>query len=362
MEGINSQMKTGLKIALIVVVVLILALAGGIWYVVSQMQKDAVEIVAKPTVSPNESGTTEIVVLDEMPSSEPETTAEPIYQEEQKSLGIVNVLLIGTDNRTKASVDQAVGNADTVILASYDRDKNTIALLSFMRDSWLKIQGEKSTYMGKLNSAYSSGGIGRLVNTINLNYDLDVQNYVAIGFDGFSALIDEIGGIEIDVDARERNVINARIDKEGRTCGYVQGTGMQLLNGEQALLYARNRTSGLEEGEGGNDFARVSRQQEVIQVVYKTVLNKMNVSNIAGLISLVTQHVSTNMDVTTMVELGTALMNTQANFSTEHVPFEGEWGYSDNGSAIEFNIDKAAEKVHALLYGAGTQEAETPAN
>ena len=129
-------MKTGLKIALIVVLVLILALAGGIWYVVSQMQKDAVQIVERPTISPDENGTPEVVVLDEIPQDEPETTAEPIYQEEQKSLGIVNVLLIGTDNRTKASVDQAVGNADTVILASYDRDNNTIMLMSFMRDSW----------------------------------------------------------------------------------------------------------------------------------------------------------------------------------------------------------------------------------
>ena len=141
----------------------------------------------------------------------------PIYEEEALEEGVINILLIGTDSRNADESENSEGRSDSMILASLDKEKGTLTLVSFMRDARVKRIGASGrfTFYNKLNGAYrggyGGGGAGELINTLNGNFGLDIQEYIAIGFDGFAALIDKIGGLDVDLDQAEINFINDRI-------------------------------------------------------------------------------------------------------------------------------------------------------
>ena len=141
----------------------------------------------------------------------------PIYEEASKEDSIVNILLVGTDSRSTKGTGDVQGRSDSMMLASINTEKGTITLVSFMRDARVHRIGKSGrfTFFNRLNGAFSGGygggGPGELINTLNENFKLDIQEYVCIGFDGFAAMIDQIGGLDVDCDEAEINFINNRI-------------------------------------------------------------------------------------------------------------------------------------------------------
>lgn len=370
-------MSKVMKIVLIALLVVVLVVVGLGVYVLTSMRADAVQTVEKPTDIDLPEETQPITVISEEPTPTP--TQMPIYEEASKVDNIVNILLVGTDSRTITEATGAEGRSDSMMLASINTADGKITLVSFMRDSRVHRIGKSGrfTFYGRLNGAYSSGygggGPGELINTINGNFKLDVQEYICIGFDGFAALIDQIGGLDVDCDQAEINFINDRIKgnfvhepKVVREATPIKAEpGVLHLDGAQCLIYARNRHTGFDGG-SGNDYDRVSRQQEIIQLVFDKVTKEMNEQSVLALISFATGYVSTNMKLETMTDLAKVLLTKDMTFNKLTLPENGSYSYyvDDKGNKtdmLEFDLDKAAEQLNTLLYGESFVPTPTPA-
>ena len=370
-------MSKVMKIVLIVLLVIVLAVVGVGVYVLTNMRADAVETVEKPDdLTATEEPATVMVIEDE---PTPTPTQMPIYEEESKADNIVNILLVGTDSRSAQETQSNEGRSDSMMLASINTDKGTITLVSFMRDSRVHRIGKSGrfTFYSRLNGAYSGGyaggGPGELINTLNENFKLDIQEYVCIGFDGFAALIDQIGGLDVDCDQAEINFINDRItgyyvnepDVVRDASPIREDPGVLHLDGAQCLIYARNRHTGFDGG-SGNDFDRVSRQQEIIQLAFEKVTKQMNEQSVIALLSFATNYVSTNMGLDTMTELAKILLSKGMTFTTTVIPEPGSYSnyVDDNGvktDQLEFDLDAAAAALNTLIYGESFVPTPTPA-
>ncbi len=361
-----------MKIILIVVVVLVVAIGGFFWYMLNSVRSDAVDTVAKPDLEATDviEEETTIVTVDAGDPT-PSPTPMPIYEEESQEDNVVNILLIGTDSRNADESENSEGRSDTMILASLNKKDGTVTLVSFMRDARVKRIGSSGrfTFYNRLNGAYrggyGGGGAGELINTINYNFDLDIQEYVAIGFDGFAALIDQIGGLDVNLDQAEINFINDRItgdhelepDIVKNANRVTADPGVVHLDGAQCLIYARNRHTGFDGGDG-NDYDRVSRQQEIIQLVYDKITSEMDATSVYALISFASNYITTNMQFDTMTNLASILLSKDMEFVTTSIPAEGSYNYyvdEDTGEKtdqLEFNLKKAATALNELLYGA----------
>lgn len=184
---------------------------------------------------------------------------ESVSQEEMEAEGVTNILLIGNDSRTNG----ADGRSDAMILISISDTRKKIYMTSLLRDMYVEIPGYKNN---RLNAAYSYGGPELLMDTIELNFGIQVNRYVSANFQAFANLIDAVGGVELEVTSEEIELINAYLVEynmlEERPVGTdymdVSQSGKVLLNGPQALAFSRNRYI-------GNDFGRTERQRKILQ-------------------------------------------------------------------------------------------------
>lgn len=392
-------MKKTLKIVLIVLLVLVLAAGGAIWYFMTQLTKDAVQIVDVPDDPAEE----EVVAEEDFTVGEeatPEPTAEPekeltaedllkmtveqdaltaedlgIRQVDQIHPDVINVLLVGADVRRLNATSTA--NADTIMMASINKDTKVITLVSFLRDSYIQIRGLKGNVaMNKLNSAYANGGMGWLINTLNYkkNYNLDIQNYMGVGFRNFEKLIDAVGGVDVELTADECYYINWRcadlkktdvkdnrkelLTQQGKAV-LDEVAGTHHLNGLQTLWYARDRTTGEDEASTGSDFTRTSRQQEVLELVYKKVKGGLSLVELANLAQFAMENSYTNIKFAKLCEIGLFLLNNEVTVQTITMPRDKSWEYDSKvvGSGttpvdvVTFKIDPNRKYLHELLYG-----------
>lgn len=167
---------------------------------------------------------------------------------------IVNILLVGQD-----AVNKAGARSDTIILCTFNKKQNTITLTSFLRDMYVKIPGHKSN---RINAAYSFGGIELLNETLRENFNVKIDGNVQVDFSRFEEIIDKLGGVTLELTAAEAAFINKHIAEPVLT------EGTQLLNGEQALMYARDRY------DVDGDFSRTNRQRKLLNVLIETYKSK----------------------------------------------------------------------------------------
>ena len=366
-------MGKGIKTILIIIAVLIVGCGGLAVYVL--MMPEEQPVVPEQLAEQQE----EPVIYEETPDPvnfQEET--EPVETEPSEDVlpdGIYNILFVGTDSRT-ADETSAEGLSDSMMVVSFNTNTNKIVLVSFMRDSWVQRIGKNSSFKGKLNAAYKAGGALELMDTLNLNFEFDIKHYVATGYDGFGMLIDELGGVDVEVTSEEAYLINWRSadipqagDKSKRESllkslgrpileENYEGTKKQHLNGYQALWYARNRTSPAADGTKGSDAIRINRQQLLMELIYEKVKTEKTLDAAVALFKFGIQHVHTNMDIITMTKLGTRILRAdKIEFVNVRVPFPGtsRSGNSEKGedpSALVFDLDEAGRMIDAILYEA----------
>ena len=201
---------------------------------------------------------------------------------------VKNILLIGTDGRTKDDR----GRSDTMILLSINSKTNKMYLTSFMRDSYVDIQGHDSN---KLNAAYSFGGADLLIDTIQRNFKIEISDYISVNFNAFATVVDAVDGIEIEISDREAEAINQILhDEVNQLMGdpidadYISHGGKIKLNGKQALSYARIRHV------GNADFERTERQREVLTKIAGKA-KSFNPSTITKIMKSALPEMTTNM-------------------------------------------------------------------
>lgn len=181
------------------------------------------------------------------------TAAEP-------DAAVRNVLLIGTDNR-----EDERGRADTVILLSFSKHNHTVTMTSLMRDSYVNIPNHGTD---KLNAAYAYGGATLLMDTITSNFGIPVDDYICVNFRAFVHIADAVGGLKVEISDREAEAINVILESEVNGImgddpkdDFLPSGGTFLLNGKQALAYARIRYV------GNADFERTERQRTVLDLM-----------------------------------------------------------------------------------------------
>ena len=177
--------------------------------------------------------------------------------------GVRNIALFGVDSRSGDLGKRT--RSDTMIIASIDQDNHQIKLISLYRDTYLNLGNDKYS---KCNAAYAKGGPEQAMTMLNMNFDLDITDYVTIGFEGLSEAVDALGGVEIDIAVDEISHLNnyqrsMYINEDGtgelnNDITEVYESGLQTLNGLQATAYCRIRYT------AGNDYKRAERQRTVI--------------------------------------------------------------------------------------------------
>ena len=166
--------------------------------------------------------------------------------------GYLNVALFGVDSR-EGDLEKNT-RTDCIIVASLNKETKEIKMASVYRDTLLDLS---EGTLQKCNAAYSFGGPKQAINMLNMNLDLDIQNYVTVDFKAIADTIDLLGGLDIELTEAEVKYIGDFIGETGDVAGrdrgdvhYVEGAGLQHLDGVQATTYARIRST------AGGDFTR----------------------------------------------------------------------------------------------------------
>lgn len=243
-------------------------------------------------------------------------------------------LVIGTDGRT---ADDR-GRSDSMILVSLNSKTNQIIMTSFMRDCYVDIPDKG---WDKLNAAYSYGGPGLLIQTIENNFDVRIDDYVTIDFASFVSVVDSVGGIDINVSNEEAEEINVILMAEvnelmgdDRMADLLSSGGKLHLNGKQALAYSRIRHV------GNNDFERTERQRRVMSLIIAK-MKSFSPSIFKNLASDVLPDVSTNMST-----LKSYLLSLRLPFALRYsmkqiqIPAEGTYSGADVDVGNVLQIDR----------------------
>ena len=304
------------KIVLIIFILLILFVVGIYGSIIWTLRKGMVDIVERDEIE-------EEILLSEK---------VPIIQEEQKKTEVFNVLLVGSDSRDP---NAEKGRSDTMILLSYNAEENKATVASFMSDSLVENPGHGQT---KLGHSYAYGGIGLTINTINTVYNLDIQNYVTINIENLKNVVDKLGGIDITLTAEEVAYY--------RKSGHYFSEGTNHLDGEDALMHARNRTL-------DSDFGRTRRQRAVMNAIYQKVMQTKDPSALLALINYCLTQVKTNMDVNFIYDMTKKIMVTEKlNIQQTSIPTLSTYtGGTHEGMSVLFVDIEANKKVlEELLY------------
>lgn len=208
--------------------------------------------------------------------------------QKMSSKNVVNVLLIGADSRKGTNT----GNTDVMMLVSLNKKTKQIKLVSFMRDSYLYIEGKNNSYCSKLNAAFSMGGPETLMNTIENNYKIEIDDFVMVNFESFKSIIEAMGGITVDVQKYEANYANNRYK-----LSMPYGDGV-TLNGEEALAFCRIRGC-----DADGDVSRTRRQRQIINAMINRVTNA-SVSDLNSYLNALLPYTYTGFTKSEILSLG----------------------------------------------------------
>ena len=213
-----------------------------------------------------------------------EDISETIVEDDTKEAHeVLNIMLIGADNSGRNYNSYNEQNSDMFKIVSLDYTDSKIKITSLNKDVvvWMPDTNE----FGHMNWPYAKGGPAYALNTINYNLDLDVSKYVTFSFAGFIDVIDELGGIDIELSEKEAQAMNN--PAYGNKVSINAKKGSNHMQGNDALTYARINYL-------DSDFVRMDRQNKVI----KAVIDKLKTSSFDDLISVINTclpYITTNL-------------------------------------------------------------------
>ncbi len=212
--------------------------------------------------------------------------------------GTINLLLIGSDK----SSDGDPGRTDVIVVATVFTDPPSASLLSVPRDLYVWIP---EVGFDRINLAYRrgaqnnhpEGGPGLLADTIEYNLGIQIHRYVHVGFEGFRALVDALGGVDIAVECPLSDTFPDPEAESGHT-DVDWLPGVYHLDGKYTLWYVRSRWS-------TNDLDRNRRQQQVLRGLYGQVMSLGIIPRIPEVWDLLNEYVTTDLRLEELVYLGT---------------------------------------------------------
>ncbi|MDO4323382.1 MAG: LCP family protein [Lachnospiraceae bacterium] len=261
---------------------------------------------------------------------------------------IYNVLLVGVDRQDKTWN----GNSDSMILVSVNKAENRVTMVSLMRDTYVEIPDKGYE---KLNAAYAYGAGPLLCQTVTDTYKVEVDRYAAVDFWDLVDIIDIIGGVDLEITAKEVEVMN----------GYIMDMCERLMNidssehmlpseggyihcdGVQAVAYARNRFV------GNSDYQRTERQRYLMQQLMAEV-KQMSVAQMTEKMQAILGHVTMNIpesEIWSMIpELPEML---EYKFEMDRIPYDDMYdviSVKGQGMLVP-DWEPTIEKLHNFIYG-----------
>ena len=239
----------------------------------------------------------------------PKPTAEPREP--------FTLLLVGLDTYDP----NGTGRSDTMVLARLDPQRGSIRMISFLRDLYVSIPRHG---FNRLNAAYVFGGPERLMETLEANFGVKADAYVAVNFSLMADLVDQLGGITLDVTEKEMRQVNSILEYYNQQMGdkpsdqLLRQYGRVNLTGKQALCYSRIRKI-------DSDFQRTARQRKVLEAIFDKACS-IDPLSLSGLVMKNISQVSTNLTLTQATQLiPLALSARHASFEALTIPAQGAY-------------------------------------
>lgn len=282
----KKKKNTAIKVIIILLIIVLCAGIGVYWYVNNILDTVTDENADKQTN------------VSQMKMDERVESFDPIEEADASEIGslqdmikkwykngtpasssrVLNIMLIGEDTRGKKVLESGT-RADSAIVASVNLDTKQIKLTSILRDAyayWETTPGDESTgHFGKINGAMSTydGNIHTYISAVENLYKIKIDNYVIVNFTSFEKIIDNLGGVELELTSAEINEINNHQKRYGGV--YIDKTfdgtkGMVKLSGKQALAYCRIRKI-------DSDNMRANRQKICLSKVFSDMKNASSV-------------------------------------------------------------------------------------
>lgn len=281
-------------------------------------------------------------------------TETPLISEK----GVTNILLIGLDKEK-----QGASRSDSIMIVSVNKNTGKITVTSVLRDTHLYVPGNGEA---KVNASFAWGGATLLIQTLESSFGIKIDEYAAVNFDMFTALIDELGGIDIEITEREADYLNDGQDykKSKRPDEFQSGESVHI-NGYQALWYSRIRYL-------DSDFMRTHRQRKVIAAIVSNVKSKLTPTGIFSLIKTankVAPNIETTLSKSELISLlfDCAACLTKSDFNVENlivsqkIPFDDTWYYFTawDGSSIGIDLEENARLLYSSIYEPQKEEPQT---
>ena len=211
---------------------------------------------------------------------------------------VINILFLGSDSRDMENAYE--GNSDANIIISINPKYKSIKLISIPRDTAVKIEGMENRY--KINAAFARGKEQLAIKTINHNFDLNLKEYVTVNISAMYDIINELGGLELEITKDEMTYINKYIDMfyefSGKPVQKVTSYGKVTLTGEQVAAHVKEIMAGSSiKSESHGDYGRTQRQREVMTALINKIVSK-DIGEISKIIDMILSEVTTNADVT----------------------------------------------------------------
>ena len=233
------------------------------------------------------------IVVGCAPATAVSSADESLESREQNTAGapnVVNILLLGVD-----SWDTLSGRSDAIVVLSIDVDHKRVLVTSVPRDLRVSLDGLPQPQ--RINAAYAYGGANLARTKLEHVLDVEIPYYAVVNFSGFARIVDTLGGVTLDVP----NDINDMQFPAADGVSYepfVLKAGVQHLDGETALKYARTRKSS-----PNGDFGRMYRQQQVMHALKAQALTPRTLPRIPALYNDFRHAVNTNISLQMLVRL-----------------------------------------------------------
>ena len=238
-----------------------------------------------------------------------------------------NIAIFGIDSREDT---YSKGNrSDCIIIASMNNETKEVKLVSVYRDTYVQIEGHG---LDKITHAYSYGEAPLAIKTLNTNFDLNITEFVTVNFDAVKDIVDDVGGISMNITSEEVSHIPG-----------IKKAGTQTLTGEQALAYARIRHA------SGGDYKRTERMRDVLTAVVNKV-KTFNVSQLNKFIDDVLPKVYTNItasDIFSIIPSATSIKITDSI----GWPYETKGITLDRWYGVPITLESNVTRLHKEVFG-----------
>lgn len=265
-----------------------------------------------------------------------------------------NILLVGVDARDNESLTSKV-RSDVMMVCSINKKTNEIKLASVYRDTYMKMADGRGYQ--KANSALFYGDIYDTINTLNMNLDLYLTDYVVVNWSAVAKCINLLGGIEADITEDfittgfYNSLVTETVQSTGIPSTQIWEPGHYTLDGVQAVAYCRLRHS-------DSDYQRTARQREVMSQLLNKAQNEVKQGNVGLLISMMNEVIENVRMSISDGDLLNMIINARSFKLADQTgyPFEksgSQWvgNISFQYPVVPINVEKNVRELHQFLYG-----------